>query len=553
MFDNPTCPQFPARPPHGGEPFITPPVHCRKPGLPVLSVNGRVPDGRGNLAFTYIDGAEYVAGYGDPPRPALLFRQGSEVVAVVDATPLLKDGMVSSVAVSNGKLVITFNTDAGKEPVSVPLTEIFDPGTYYDKTAADGRFALKGEMSVVAGAGADADKTTITLRPGVLATVLRTHQSLDAYFNAAEYDSANQKILFKHGSVVKAQIDATAFVKDGMVSTVAISGGNLVITFNTDAGKAPVSIPLTDIFNPANYYDKTAANTLLSGKADKVANAIDGNLAALDSHGNLVDSGVAGGDVVDRTSSQQISGAKYFDRAEFSGGTGSDSHFAIWNANGAAYIIFGDMMSPNLLQLPVGSGTIARLEDIASPFSQVTQYHVDDLVLRMGTTIELYRCVDEHQGAWNSGHFTPATVEDVLSALRTAVAGKAEADAVYYTQAAQPVQDDTITLSGRTFNWVDVADYDDGDTLAVILPSELTVENGKVADVLLRIDTGASVPELSLSVVTDSFVPANANWAALEANSHNILTFTSCGTVSVGAATKRLWLAGRVSSPVEGA
>ena len=46
-----------------------------------------------------------------------------------------------------------------------------------------------------------------------------------------------------------------------MVSNVEISEGNLVITFNTDAGQEPISIALTDIFNPANYYDKTTADS----------------------------------------------------------------------------------------------------------------------------------------------------------------------------------------------------------------------------------------------------------------------------------------------------
>ena len=83
------------------------------------------------------------------------------------------------------------------------------------------------------------------------------------------YDSSSQKIVFKNkDNVVVCQIDATPFIVDGMVSNVAVSNGNLVITFNTDAGKSPISIPLTDIFNPAEYYTKigyfvcdTAANT----------------------------------------------------------------------------------------------------------------------------------------------------------------------------------------------------------------------------------------------------------------------------------------------------
>ena len=80
------------------------------------------------------------------------------------------------------------------------------------------------------------------------------------YFDGAEYDSNARRINFKHGNTIKAYIDANAFIKDGMVENVEISNGNLVITFNTDAGKQPISIPLTDIFNPANYYDKTTAD-----------------------------------------------------------------------------------------------------------------------------------------------------------------------------------------------------------------------------------------------------------------------------------------------------
>ena len=81
-----------------------------------------------------------------------------------------------------------------------------------------------------------------------------------------------------------------------MVSSVEITGGNLVITFNTDSGKQPISIPLTDIFNPDNYYDKTATDNKLADKADKVANATGDNFAALDENGNLKDSGKKPGD-----------------------------------------------------------------------------------------------------------------------------------------------------------------------------------------------------------------------------------------------------------------
>ena len=97
---------------------------------------------------------------------------------------------------------------------------------------------------------------------------LATPNDIANFFDGAEYDSQTKRINFKHSNTVIAYIDATAFIKDGMVDTVAISNGNLVITFNTDAGKQPISIPLTDIFNPANYYDKTAADAKFATKTE---------------------------------------------------------------------------------------------------------------------------------------------------------------------------------------------------------------------------------------------------------------------------------------------
>ena len=79
--------------------------------------------------------------------------------------------------------------------------------------------------------------------------------NLLSYMTTASYDSENERINFYNNvGEVLAYIDATAFIKDGMVSSVKVSEGNLVITFNTDAGTSPISLPLTSIFNPANYY-----------------------------------------------------------------------------------------------------------------------------------------------------------------------------------------------------------------------------------------------------------------------------------------------------------
>ena len=101
------------------------------------------------------------------------------------------------------------------------------------------------------------------------AKILGQMPAVADYFDGAEYDSNSKRINFKHGNTVKAYIDATNFIKDGMVDDVEITaptGGTylgvtcLVVTFNTDAGKEDIEIPISLIFDPSNYYDKDDAD-----------------------------------------------------------------------------------------------------------------------------------------------------------------------------------------------------------------------------------------------------------------------------------------------------
>ena len=75
----------------------------------------------------------------------------------------------------------------------------------------------------------------------------------------AVYNPQDRKIYFYNkDNVVKAYINTDDFIVDGMVSNVEIVGGALEIQWNTDGtdatGHAYTRIPLTDIFNPSNYY-----------------------------------------------------------------------------------------------------------------------------------------------------------------------------------------------------------------------------------------------------------------------------------------------------------
>lgn len=99
---------------------------------------------------------------------------------------------------------------------------------------------------------------------------------VEGFFGAVDYDSTSKRINFYNtstGGTVLGYIDATDFIKDGMVSNVEIKevagkGTCLVITFNSDSGKQAIEIPISQIFDASNYYTKSEVDTELAKKAN---------------------------------------------------------------------------------------------------------------------------------------------------------------------------------------------------------------------------------------------------------------------------------------------
>ena len=151
----------------------------------------------------------------------------------------------------------------------------------------------------------------------------------------------------------------------------------------------------------------------LSRKADKVANATSGNLAALDSNGNLVDSG------------NMVAGA--FTAGSFIGGEGGHVGFQLDSTSEGVELYVYDG-GGKILKFPLREGTLAVQDDIAPTFGETDTYDKGALVFHDG----LYQCVNPngHTGAWVAANFAEATVGDVLAALRTALSGKADASSL---------------------------------------------------------------------------------------------------------------------------
>lgn len=124
-------------------------------------------------------------------------------------------------------------------------------------------------------------------------------------------------------------------------------------------------------------FSRVTVKDVLADKADKVANATDGNLAAIDSNGNLTDSGMALRD------------------------------FAVAESLAPVFV----------------AGVAYEVGDLCTSFDNDEQHK----------GAWLYKCIlatDGSQPTWpetDPTHWALATVEDLLAALRTAVAGKQDA------------------------------------------------------------------------------------------------------------------------------
>ena len=95
---------------------------------------------------------------------------------------------------------------------------------------------------------------------------------VEGFFGAVNYDKESKRINFYNtstGGTVLGYVDATDFIKDGMVSNVEIKevaekGVCLVITFNSDSGKQAIEIPISQIFNADNYYTKSQTDSAIA-------------------------------------------------------------------------------------------------------------------------------------------------------------------------------------------------------------------------------------------------------------------------------------------------
>ena len=181
---------------------------------------------------------------------------------------------------------------SGKADASDVITDIYTSdvssnalGVFRTKNGSDSKFLqLSGGTGIQIWSQTGAADIYQNIRVDTDVIAQKTDiPSVSGYADSVKYDTNSKEMKFYHGGTGGTEVfsfDASPFLIDGMVQNVeikdvTISGESvtcLVISFNTDAGKQDINIPISQIFDASNYYTTAQTDNKIaeatSGKAD---------------------------------------------------------------------------------------------------------------------------------------------------------------------------------------------------------------------------------------------------------------------------------------------
>ena len=250
-------------------------------GLPKLPTTDQLKEGE--IAINYANGYETLS-IKNSDNEITTFSSTKQIEKYVDTklgsgfTGENSTNTVTSVIEKNEKIAASALNDLNDRKLDASAYTPTDLSDYYKKGETSG----KTDLDTAFGLKANATDLTTHTEDKTVHITSDERTKWNGKISNAQYNKADKKIYFYSGATTEtpiSNIDATDFIKDGMVSNVEIkdvtnSGSCLVITFNADSGKQDITIPVTKIFNPANYYlksetsGKTEIATALNSKAN---------------------------------------------------------------------------------------------------------------------------------------------------------------------------------------------------------------------------------------------------------------------------------------------
>lgn len=257
--------------------------------IPAATVTG-VKKGNNVIA---LEGTELIADlsltYSSTEKTINLRGLNEELIASIDATEFIKDGMVNAVSFDpdTKELTITFNTDAGQDDIKVDLTDLVDTYT--------------------AGTGISIEDNVVS----VDTTVIATKASVDNLSESLGTGFSSTSTVADQLAAVKTTADAAQTVTQvssaintavaGLVSS-STGSGNLVVGVSQADGKVAVtmgSASIDDVTGLQAALDaKVASTTKVNGKALTADVTISGADVALTGYVKGVSGAIAATDTV---------------------------------------------------------------------------------------------------------------------------------------------------------------------------------------------------------------------------------------------------------------
>lgn len=236
---------------------------------------------------------------------------------------------------------------------ALPLdTTLATEGKAADAKAVGDAIALKADKSTTYTKSETYTKieTTNAISSAIATVVDSAPEAFDTLKEIADWIEDDQSGAAAMAAAIKGKVDK-------------VSGKGLSANDYTDAEKSklagiaagaqvnPTPIAPANATESGMFADAYWTQQDLAGKADKVANATAGNLAALDENGNLVDSG------------NMVAGA--FTAGSFIGGEGEQVGFQL-NSTSEGVELYVYDGGGKILKFPLREGTLAVQDDIAA-------------------------------------------------------------------------------------------------------------------------------------------------------------------------------------------
>lgn len=176
----------------------------------------------------------------DTEKKIQLLGIDNAVIAEIDATAFIKDGMVESATYANGKITLTFNTDAGKEAIDIDVSSLVDT---YEAGAglalADHTFSVKKDTASENFLSVSADGVKIS---GVQTAI---NDAADVVKGKENDDSTKATVYGARALAAEAKTAANdAASAAGKINLVQSSTDGHVLTFTNSTGASTeITIP----------------------------------------------------------------------------------------------------------------------------------------------------------------------------------------------------------------------------------------------------------------------------------------------------------------------